>query len=168
VRVPDDAAIVVVHSGVRRTLAGSAYAERRAACERVAGELGLRSLRDATLDQVLDEPLARHVVTENARVERTAAALEAADLRRAGELMLESHASLRDDYRVSTPELDAIVEGLVSAGAFGARLTSAGFGGCAVAIAPRVAVADVMRAFPTTWLVDAADGAGPLQPWSER
>ena len=76
VRMPDEAAIVVVHSGVPRTLERSAYSERRAACERIATVLGLGSLRDATLDQVLDEPLARHVVTENARVEQTAAALE--------------------------------------------------------------------------------------------
>ena len=84
----------------------SAYSERRAACERIATVLGLGSLRDATFDQVLDEPLARHVVTENARVEQTAAALEIGNIGRVGELMLESHASLRDDYRVSTPELD--------------------------------------------------------------
>lgn len=162
VRMPDDAAIVVVHSGVPRTLERSAYAERRAACERIAAALGLRSLRDATLDQVRDEPLGRHVVTENARVEQTAAALEAGELGRAGELMVESHASLRDDYRVSIPELDALVEGLVSAGALGARLTGAGFGGCVVAVASRAAAPEIVGAFPTAWTFDAVEGAGPL------
>ena len=162
VRIPDDAAIVVVHSGVPRTLERSAYSERRAACEQIATVLGLGSLRDATLDQVLDEPLARHVVTENARVEQTAAALEIGNIVRVGELMLESHASLRDDYRVSTPELDLLVEQLVSAGAHGARLTGAGFGGCVVAIAPRKTATDIARVFPTAWTFEAANGAGPL------
>lgn len=160
--MPDEAAIVVVHSGVPRTLERSAYSERRAACERVANVLGLDSLRDATLDQVLDEPLARHVVTENARVKQTAAALELGNVGRVGELMLESHASLRDDYRVSTPELDSLVEQLVSAGAHGARLTGAGFGGCVVAIAPRKSATEIARAFPTAWTFEAANGAGPL------
>jgi galactokinase len=162
VRIPDDAAIVVVHSGVRRSLERSEYAERRAACDGIAASLGLRSLRDATLDQVRDEPLGRHVLTENVRVEETAAALEAGDILRVGRLMCESHASLRDDYRVSTPTLDALVEQLVSAGALGARLTGAGFGGCVVAIASRETAPAIARAFPTAWMVEAANGAGPL------
>ena len=165
-RIPDDAAIVVVHSGVPRTLEQSAYAERRAACERIARELGLRSLRDATLDQVLDEPLGRHVVTENTRVEQTAEALERGDLRRVGELMRESHASLRDDYAVSTPELDALAELLESAGAYGARLTGAGFGGCVVAIAPSAAAERILEtakaSYELAWIVSASNGAGPL------
>ncbi|MEP7334767.1 MAG: galactokinase [Actinomycetota bacterium] len=166
VRIPDDAGIVVVHSGVQRTLERSEYAERRAACERIAAGLGLRSLRDAALDQVVDEPLGRHVVTENARVEQTAAALDAGDVRRVGELMRESHASLRDDYRVSTPELDALVELLVSKGAHGARLTGAGFGGCVVAIAPSAradAILETVReTYGAAWVVRASNGAGPL------
>jgi galactokinase len=162
VRIPDDAAVVVVHSGVQRALERSEYAERRAGCERIAAALGLRSLREATLDQVRDEPLGRHVVTENARVEETAAALEAGNLPRVGELMSESHASLRDDYRVSTPKLDALVEQLVSAGAYGARLTGAGFGGCVVGITRLENAPDIARSFPTAWTVEASDGAGPL------
>ena len=165
VLIPDDAAIVVVHSGVPRTLERSAYAERRAACERIARELGLRSLRDATLDQVADEPLGRHVVTENTRVEQIAAALARGDLRLVGELMRESHTSLRDDYSVSTPELDALTELLESAGAHGARLTGAGFGGCVVAIAPRAAADRILEtakaSYELAWLVSAANGAGP-------
>ncbi len=167
VRIPDDAAFVVVHSGVARTLEHSAYAERRAECERIARELGLHSLRDATLDQVMDEPLGRHVVTENTRVEQTAEALERGDLRRVGELMRESHASLRDDYEVSTPELDRLTELLESAGAHGARLTGAGFGGCAVAITPAAradAIVETARAtYEAAWIVRAAVGAGPLE-----
>ena len=99
--------------GVRRRSLGRAanarterLRERRAECEQIASDLGLSSVRDATLDQVKDEPLARHVVTENERVEQVAAALETGEHWRVGELMRESHASLRDDYAVSTPELD--------------------------------------------------------------
>ena len=104
--------MLVVHSGVPRALEGSAYAERRAACEAVAARLGLPALRDATLEQVADEPRARHVVTENARVLEAADALRAGDLATVGRCCSESHASLRDDFEVSTPELDALVEQL--------------------------------------------------------
>jgi galactokinase len=132
--LPDSVAVVVVHSGLPRTLAGSEYAQRRAACEAAAGRLGVPALRDATLDQVQDDPIARHVVTENARVLATADALRAGELERLGPLLLASHASLRDDFRVSTPELDLLVELLTEHGANGARLTGAGFGGCVVAL----------------------------------
>jgi len=130
-------AIVVVHSGVTRTLAGSEYAARRAECEAVAARLGLVALRDASPEQVAHEPRARHVVAENARVLATADALPRGDLAELGALLLASHASLRDDYGVSTPELDLLVELLVEAGAPGARLTGAGFGGCVVALVQR-------------------------------
>jgi galactokinase len=166
VRIPDDAAIVVVHSGVPRTLERSAYAERRAECERIARELGLHSLRDATLDQVVDEPRGRHVVTENTRVEQTAKALEHGDLGRVGELMRESHASLRDDYAVSTPELDLLAELLESAGAYGARLTGAGFGGCVVSLVPSAAAERILEtaraSYELAWIVSASKGAGPM------
>ena len=138
IALPDDAAVVVVHSGQSRTLAGSAYAERRAGCEAAAAVIG--PLRDATLADVgrLDEPLrslARHVVTENQRVVELAAALTAGDLASAGALMYGSHASLRDDFEVSTPVLDALVERLrATPGVHGARLTGGGFGGAVVAL----------------------------------
>lgn len=135
VPIPATLGIGVVHSGVTRTLAGSAYAERRAACEAAATRLGLRSLRDASLDVVADDPRARHVVSENGRVRAAADALRAGDLRAVGTLALASHASLRDDFEVSTPELDLLVELLVAEGALGARLTGAGFGGSVVAFA---------------------------------
>jgi len=167
--------VLVIHSGLPRTLEGSEYADRRAGCERIARQLGLRSLRDATAEQVADEPLARHVVAENGRVAASAEALARGDVAQLGELFLESHASLRDDYRVSTPELDTLVDALVAAGAAGARLTGAGFGGCVVAVAERARADDVLAEAaatyatqtgrePRVWLCEAADGAGPIEP----
>jgi galactokinase len=135
IRLPSELAVLVVHSGVSRQLADSAYAERRAACEAVAARLEVRALRDATAEQVRDEPRARHVVSENARVLAAGAALAAGDTAALGPLLSESHRSLRDDYEVSTPELDVLVAALEKAGALGARLTGAGFGGCVVALA---------------------------------
>lgn len=135
IRIPKEVAVVAVHSGISRRLNESAYAERRNSCIAAAAAMGLSSLRDADLDQADSNPRARHVVTENARVLSTVDALEAGDIDEAGKLFLESHQSLRDDYQVSTPELDTLVEALVNAGAAGARLTGAGFGGCVVALA---------------------------------
>jgi galactokinase len=171
--LPHDLAVVAVHCGVPRTLAGSAYAERRAACEAAAGRLGLTSLRDATLEQVQDDPIARHVVTENARVLGFVRALRAGETGVLGPLLLASHASLRDDYRVSIPELDALVDELVEHGALGARLTGAGFGGCVVALVPRAHVDTCLAAAipryeertgrtPTPFVVRAVNGAGPV------
>jgi galactokinase len=134
VLLPDHIAVLAVNSGISRTLAGSEYAERRRACEALARELGVPALRDADEAQVVDHPLGRHVVSENRRVLDAADALADGDFPRLGELLLESHASLRDDFAVSTPELDVLVSELVDAGAFGARLTGAGFGGCVVAV----------------------------------
>ncbi|MEX2031546.1 MAG: galactokinase, partial [Dehalococcoidia bacterium] len=102
-----------------------------------AAALGVPTLRDASLEQVRDDPRARHVVSENARVLAFADALRAGDVNALGPLLLASHASLRDDFAVSTPELDLLVDLLVDAGAFGARLTGAGFGGCVVAMCQR-------------------------------
>jgi galactokinase len=172
VPLPAAAAIVVVHSGLPRRLEATAYAERRAATETAAVRLGVRSLRDAHPADVADDPRARHVVTENARVHAFVAALHAGDLAACGQFMLESHASLRDDFDVSTPELDTLVELAVDAGAFGARLTGAGFGGCAVALVPThvidtfvPVVTDRYRAAtrhePAAFRVRAAAGAGP-------
>jgi galactokinase len=134
VPMPSGLEVLVVHSGVERELEATAYAERRAAGEAIARRLGLRTLRDATAEQVRDEPIARHVSSENERVHRTARALAAGDREALAELLASSHASLRDDYGVSTPELDLLVEALVDAGAIGARLTGAGFGGAVVSL----------------------------------
>jgi galactokinase len=139
VPVPDGVEIVVIHSGEPRTLIGSAYAERRQQAE--AAELVLGPLRDATTLglQELDDPVvaarARHVMTENARVWAFVEALQGGWLEEAGQLMVDSHTSLRDDYEVSTPVLDALVDRLMATpGVYGARLTGAGFGGCVVAL----------------------------------
>jgi galactokinase len=169
--LPPELCVLVVHSGVPRTLEASPYAERRAESEAVAARLGLRVLRDATWDQVRDIPRGRHAVTEMVRVQEFARALRERDIDALGPLMLASHASSRDDMEVSISELDILVECLVDAGAYGARLTGAGFGGCVVAIGPAAhAEAIATRASsayrersgrqPTAWQVHAADGAG--------
>jgi galactokinase len=149
VPLPEEAAVVVMDTGARRSLAGSAYNDRRAACERVVAHLqgldpGVRALRDVTIDLLervkddldpTDLKRARHVVPENARPVQMADALESGDLARAGQLMNDSHASLRDLYEVSCEELDLITEiAREQASCFGARMTGAGFGGCAVAL----------------------------------
>lgn len=143
VAIPDDLAIALLNTGKPRALAESAYNQRRAECERAARELGADSLREVSLDQIdtITDPTARkrarHVVTENQRVQDFALALEDSDLDRLGQLMAQSHASLRDDYEVSCEELDVMVECAESAGAIGARLTGAGFGGSVVALVRR-------------------------------
>ena len=139
VRIPNGLEVVVADSGEHRALVDSPYAERRADCERAAALIGpLRDAGQADVERIPDDRLrrrARHVVTENQRVAEAAEALRAADLERFGRLMRESHRSLRDDFEVSTPTLDALVDRLnATAGVFGARLTGAGFGGCAVAV----------------------------------
>jgi len=142
VPVPPAAAILIADTAVRRQLASSAYNERRAQCEAAAAALGVPSLRDATL-QMLDaahlEPLidkrARHIIGEDDRVLECVAVLRAGNLAAAGRLMDASHCSLRDLYEVSSVELNTMVELLrEQPGCYGARLTGAGFGGCAVAL----------------------------------
>ena len=139
VPVGDDVAVVVIHSGQERQLADSAYAERRAQCEAAAAIVGpLRQATLESLDAIEDSVVARrarHVISENERVDEFAAALAAGDHAAAGATMSASHASLRDDFDVSTPVLDELVEHLRGVdGVHGARLTGAGFGGCVVAL----------------------------------
>ena len=160
VAIPPSIAVLVVHSGVPRTLVGSEYATRRAECEAVAAGLGIPALRDASAEQVRDSPRARHVVAENARVLQTADALPRGDLSVLGPLLLDSHASLRDDFGVSTPELDTLVDVLLTSGAAGARLTGAGFGGCVVALTQRNHADDVLA--KTTLRYHAATGLEPM------
>ncbi|MDJ0769874.1 MAG: galactokinase [Ilumatobacter sp.] len=139
--MPADAVVAVMDTGTRRVLADAAYGDRRAACERVVAELGIASLRDATpatiaavMDPV-DRRRAHHVVTENQRTVDAAAAMGAGDVVELGRLMTESHESLRHDYEVSGPGLDAIVQVAHGApGCLGARMTGGGFAGCAVAL----------------------------------
>ena len=152
--VPPDVDIVVVHSGEERRLAGSAYADRRRACEAAAALIG--PLRSASLDDVagLADPelraRARYVVSENARVRAFAAGLVAGDLAGCGSLMVDSQRSLAGDFAVSTPGLDQIVADLTGRpGVYGARLTGAGFGGCVVALARPGAVTEGWRVRPS-------------------
>ncbi len=152
VPLPADVAVAIMDTGGRRELAASAYAERRATCEAAVAALravapGVQALRDADralLDRAGDrlDPVvyrrARHVIEENARPPAMAAALRAGDLRAAGRLMNESHASLRDLYEVSSPELDALTDrARAHPACFGSRMTGAGFGGCAIALVNR-------------------------------
>ena len=136
--LPAGAAIIVIDSGVARTLAGSKYNERRAECDSAAAALGVRALRDVVSIadvEKLSAPLrqrARHVISENLRVLEASSGVSSA---RFGQMMSASHASLRDDYEVSIGALDDIVELLcASDGVYGARLTGAGFGGACVAL----------------------------------
>ena len=149
VALPAGVRIVIINTGVRRSLAGSEYNDRRAACERAVAAVreldpSVRALRDVDLE-LLDrarpdmDPIAfrraSHVVAENVRPLHLADALEADDRPRAGRIMTDSHGSLRDLYEVSCPELDTLVElSVAERGCHGARLTGAGFGGCAIAL----------------------------------
>lgn len=138
VPLPDDVDVVLLDPGEPRSLAGSPYAARRAEAEAAAAALGGLRHRPVSDADRLDDPVlrrrARHVLSENLRVEAFAAALRAGDSEVAGRLMTESHASLREDMQVSTPGLDATVERLLATeGVLGARLTGAGFGGSVVA-----------------------------------
>ena len=142
--VPEGLSVVLCDTKKPRALTSSAYNERRAQCEMASRLLGVRALRDATLDDLEakrgDLPdvvyrRARHVITENDRCVQFRDALAAGDLARLGTLMRASHESLRDDYEVSCPELDRMAEGAWAApGCVGARMTGAGFGGACVAL----------------------------------
>jgi galactokinase len=185
---PKPARIVVCDSRKRRGLVESAYNQRRQECEEAVRRLqavlpGVRALRDVQPEdlqrhQGLLPPIvlrrARHVVEESARVLASVAALEAGDLATFGRLLNESHASLRDLYQVSCPELDALVEvAQAQPGCLGSRLTGAGFGGCTVSLVRTAAVADftaaVARGYtartgltPEVYVCQAADGAGEV------
>jgi galactokinase len=149
VPVADEVTVVIIDTGTRRELVESAYTDRQQTCARVADALGVAALRDATLADLdrldpsdeVGRRRAHHVITENERTLEAAAALEANDHRRVGALMSASHASLRDDYEVSGPALDAAVELAERApGCLGARMTGGGFAGCTVALVETDAV----------------------------
>ena len=164
VPVPDDLDVIVVHSGQERTLAGSAYGERRAQCEAAADLIGpLPRASEADVAGIPDPVLrrrARHVVGECARVRAAADALRIGDGAAVGLLMLESHRSLRDDFEVSTAALDETVSRLMSMhGVLGARLTGAGFGGCVVALCQAGAVPDPSAVTGRGWRVRPSAGA---------
>ncbi len=178
--------LVAIHTGSTRSLSASAYNARRAQCEAAAAVLarddpGVRSLRDVTpamlpavQGQVDGETYrrCRHVVTENVRVSDTVAALAAGDVAAVGALFAASHASLREDFEVVSPELDALVEIAASVpGVAAARMTGAGFGGCTINLVERDAVAELRARVqavyprrtgltPRVYVVDAVAGAG--------
>ncbi|MEU5308949.1 galactokinase [Streptomyces sp. NPDC021562] len=149
--------LLVVDTQVKHAHSNGEYGKRRAGCEKGAALLGVDALRDvpygeldAALDRLGDEEevrrLVRHVVTEDHRVERVVALLEAGDTRAIGPVLTEGHASLRDDFRVSCPELDLVVEAANAAGALGARMTGGGFGGSAIVLAETADVDTVTKA----------------------
>jgi galactokinase len=148
--------LLVTDTRVSHALVDGGYAARRADCEDAARRLGVPSLRHAqpaevdTLDDERVRRRARHVVTEIERVRDAVAAVEAGDWQELGRLFLASHVSMRDDFEISCPELDTVVQSAVEAGAVGARMTGGGFGGSAISLVPVERVEAVMRA------VDAA------------
>ncbi|HLU33024.1 MAG TPA: galactokinase [Natronosporangium sp.] len=137
-------AVLVIDTRAPHRLVDGEYAARRTTCEQAAAALGVPALRDvdpaglpAALDALPDEVSrrrVRHVVTENQRVLDTVALLRAGHPARIGPLLTASHASLRDDYQVTVPELDTAVDAALAAGALGARMTGGGFGGCVIAL----------------------------------
>ena len=154
-----EVAVLIVSTNVRHTLARSEYPLRRRQCEAAAQQLRVRSLRALAVDDLERAARAldaqslkrvRHVVTEIARTQAAAAAIAARRWREAGRLMYQSHASLRHDFEVSAPELDAIVEIAAAigeeGGVFGARMTGGGFGGCAVVLMRAAGAASIMEA----------------------
>jgi galactokinase len=174
--------LLVIDTRVSHALADGAYAERRSACEQAARLLGIPALRDATEATLeasrhrlgeLRYRRARHVVGENGRVLEVARLLSLGQPDRIGPTLTASHASLRDDYEVSAAELDLAVDTSTTTGALGARMTGAGFGGCALALVPAGASATVAEAVtqaftdrglkaPTVFPVAPVDGAGRL------
>jgi galactokinase len=183
--MPETLALVIGNTRASRSLASSAYNERRAQCEAGVAALqqvlptitALRDVSPAELEAHKDllDPVVyrrcRHIVTENERVLQTVAALAQGDLVAVGQLVNASHDSLRDDYEVSSPALDAMVTAMRSApGCYGARLTGAGFGGCAVALVDpgqEQAIADAIfelypkatNIWPEVYTTKASDGA---------
>lgn len=169
VPLPANTAVVVLDTGTRRGLVDSAYNERRAQCQAAAAFFGAPALRDVTMAQFLEraeqlDPLlrrrARHVISENARVLQAVEAMRAGNAAQLGALMNASHASLRDDFEVSSAELNQMVDlARQQSGCYGARMTGAGFGGCAVALAAAENAADFVERTAAAYV--AATGLEP-------
>lgn len=185
VPLPVGTAVVVLDTATRRGLVGTAYNERRSQCEAAAAVFGVPALRDvdlATFERRAPElnsvtrRRARHVITENARVLDAAEALAAGDVHTVGRLMIESHESLRDDFEVSRDELDIMADvACAHSSCYGARMTGAGFGGCAVALVDSAVASDFSRDVareyerrtelrPAIYVCAAAQGASVEQP----
>jgi galactokinase len=166
VPVPDDVAIMIVHSGVTRGLVDGHYNARRRQCEAAAAAMGVPALRDADLDMLAAASLdavtkmrARHVITENQRTLDAADALAKSDLATLGMLMAQSHRSMRDDFEITVPPVDALVVMLQKAIGTqgGARMTGGGFGGACVAVMPSAMVADVQAAITAGYRTPEGD-----------
>lgn len=184
VPLPPGAAVVVLDTATRRGLVDSAYNERRAQCEEAARYFGAAALREVDLARLASRPAgldeltyrrARHVVSENERTLQAARAMQNGDAPELGRLMDASHTSLRDDFEVSSPALDAMVDcARRQAGCWGARMTGAGFGGCAVALVEaekaQSFAAETVRAYqavsgrqPAIYICQASDGAEVIE-----
>ncbi|MEB4208085.1 galactokinase [Mycobacterium sp. 94-17] len=178
-------ALLLIDSGERHSHVGGDYAARRASCERAAADLSAVSLREvqdragrdgagvlAGVRDPVDARRARHVLTENQRVVDCVAALGDSDYAEAGRIFTASHASMRDDFEITTARIDLIADAAVRAGALGARMTGGGFGGCVIALVPldrvdavgaqvRGATADAGFERPSVTRTRAGAGAGP-------
>jgi galactokinase len=170
--LPAAAGLVVIDSGIKHQHAGGEYRVRRQECVDSAKRLGVRALRDATVAAVaaaaLPPPLdrrARHVVTENARVVEARDALQRGAAKRFGELMNDSHRSMRDDFEVSTPEIDALVAiAQQQADVFGARMTGGGFGGSVVMLVARGAAREIAERVATRYRAEHGGTAAIVIP----
>ena len=182
VSMPKNAAVVIINSNVKRGLVDSEYNARREQCEVAARFFGVKALRDVdpalffSIEYELDPVVsrrARHVITENDRTLAAADALASGDLKRMGELMAESHASMRDDFEITVPQIDKLVEIVkeVIGDKGGVRMTGGGFGGCIVALVPQDMVEKVRHAVEeqyqahsglkeTFYVCTASQGAG--------
>ena len=170
VPLPEDMSVIIIDSGLRRKLVESAYNDRRRECEEAAKFLKVPELRDATLDYMTEvsgewDPVlyrrARHVISENQRTLDAVEALRDGDMRRMSLLMAASHNSLRDDFQVTLPDIDYLVDvvsGVVK-GEGGVRMTGGGFGGCVVALAPKSQVSEIRRAVETYYTVNTGNQA---------
>lgn len=184
VSMPESMAIVIINSNKQRGLVGSEYNTRRVQCETAAEFFGVKALRDVDIDMFnnrkagLEEVVAkraRHVITENARTVEAAHALRDENMARLAVLMEQSHTSMRDDFEITCPEVDAlvdIVKGVIGTKG-GVRMTGGGFGGCVVALVPPVLVDAVKSAVEgqyqaisglkeTIYICNATDGAGSV------
>ena len=182
VKMPENMAVMIINSNKKRGLVDSEYNTRRTQCEEAAEFFGVKALRDVSLETLMAHYLdldsvvahrARHVITENLRTQEAAIALSQGDMVTLSHLMAESHASMRDDFEITVPEIDALVsmiaEVLCEQG--GVRMTGGGFGGCVVAVMPPELVAEVKAAVEaryesetglkeTIYVCQAMSGAG--------
>ncbi|PAU37672.1 galactokinase [Vibrio coralliilyticus] len=185
VSMPEDVAVMIINSNKQRGLVGSEYNTRREQCEEAARIFGVKALRDVSIEQFnakvseLDELVAkraRHVITENDRTVEAAQALCNHDMKRMGELMAQSHASMRDDFEITVTEIDTLVEMVkeIIGDQGGVRMTGGGFGGCIVALVPPALVDEVKSAVEakyqaatglkeSIYVCQAKDGAGLVE-----